>query len=219
MAEAKRIESISMDRLVAHPCSCNRMSRSRFRKLVGHIRVSGNYEPVIVRRHSRHSGCYEIVNGHHRMQALRQLGTERVDCVVWDVDDDETAVLLGTLNRLEGRDDVDMRSRLVKALSEKHDSRSLAKLLPETRKSIERLRDLSGTRPRAKTKAKAMLNPIVFFVSDEQKSLVEGALKEALDPADTAATNAQRKVWSLVRIAESFLEGGTEQHSDNTNRF
>lgn len=207
-AELKRIESISMDRLIAHPGSCNRMSQSRFRKLVGHICVSGNYEPVIVRRHGRHSGCYEIVNGHHRMQALRQLGAERVDCVVWDVDDDETAVLLGTLNRLEGRDDVDMRSRLVKTLSDKYDSRSLAKMLPETRKGIERLRDLSAARPRVK--AKAMLNPIVFFVSDEQKALVEGALKEALDPADTAATNAQRKVWSLVKIAESFLEGGSK---------
>ena len=39
-------------------------------------------------------------------EALRRLGRASARCEVWAVDDDEAMLLLATLNRLQGRDDV-----------------------------------------------------------------------------------------------------------------
>ncbi|MBE3071108.1 MAG: ParB N-terminal domain-containing protein, partial [Planctomycetes bacterium] len=55
---------------------------------------------------------YQILNGHHRAQALRELGHTHARCDVWEVDDAEARLLLATLNRLEGRDDPGLRARL-----------------------------------------------------------------------------------------------------------
>src|SRR4030042_833832 len=96
-----RVTSIPIDKLVAHPGNPNRMSKRNFARLVRNIERTGGYEPLVVRRQG---DCFQIINGHHRRLALKQLGYETVDVVVWDVDDDEADVLLCTLNRLGGSD-------------------------------------------------------------------------------------------------------------------
>ena len=58
MAEKKQIKSICLDRLVCHPGNPNVMSEASFGKLVGHLRRSGNYEPLVVRRHGKKRGCF-----------------------------------------------------------------------------------------------------------------------------------------------------------------
>ena len=197
----KQIESIAIDRLAAHPANPNRMSSSAFKKLCGHIAETGNYEPVIVRPKSGKPGRFEILNGHHRIMALKKLGTENADCVVWDVDDDRALILLGTLNRLSGSDDLGKKSELIKQLSKSFDSRQLAKLLPETKKSIERLKDLNIRTKKASASQKAFLNPVVFFLTDNQKQIVDEAIASAIDPRQTGTT-AQKRAWSIAKILQ-----------------
>ena len=192
-----RIESITIDKLIAHPENSNRMAQVTFNKLVSHIKTTGNYEPLIVRRHLQEDGCYELINGHHRAKALAQLGIDHADCIVWDVDDDQVRVLLATLNRLGGSDDLDKKVALIKALSEKYDSRTLACKLPDSRKTIERLKDMSCYTKAAKTKP--FLNAMVFFLTGQQKNIVEAALAEAIEPG-TDATIAQKRAWAIVKI-------------------
>ena len=195
----KQIESIAIDRLAAHPANPNRMNNSSFKKLCGHIAESGNYEPVIVRPKRNKAGDFEILNGHHRVMALKKLGHENADCVVWDVDDERALILLATLNRLSGTDDLGKKSELIKQLTRSFDSRELAKLLPETKKSIERLKDLDIAAKRATAGQKAFLNPVVFFLTDNQKLTVDKAIASAIDPGQTGTT-AQKRGWAIVKI-------------------
>ena len=109
-----------------HPDNPNRMSRVTFAKLVRNIGQTGRYEPLIVRRITDTQGhisenvtnlrrntyegdVYQIINGHHRWQALKKLGKETADAIVWDIDDDQTDILLATLNRLCGQDVLDKK--------------------------------------------------------------------------------------------------------------
>ena len=195
----KQIESIAIDRLAAHPANPNVMSNSSFKKLCSHIKASGNYEPVIVRPKQNEADSFEILNGHHRTKALKKLGYEKADCIVWDDDDDKALVLLGTLNRLSGSDQLDKKSELIKQLSKSFDSRELAKLLPETKKSIERLQSLGAAAKTDYVHQKAFLNPVVFFLTDKQKRTVDEVIAVAIDPG-LAATTPQKRAWTIVKI-------------------
>ena len=105
------IMKIDIGKLKAHPENPNRMNDVTFNKLVRHIERTGFYEPVVVRCHG---SDYQILNGHHRVKALKQLGRKKIDCVIWDVDDDRARVLLSTLNRLGGSDVFEKKAALLK---------------------------------------------------------------------------------------------------------
>ena len=202
MREEKEIISIEFDRLVGHPANPNRMSTETLAKLKSHIGRTGNYEPIIVRRHPKRSGFFEILNGHHRITVLKALGYESADCVVWRVDDDEALVLLATLNRLCGSDDVHNKLALFKNLSRKFSTKELSKMLIDGRKVIERLTNLkTESRP---VFSRAFLNPATFFLTDAQKRILDEALIAAMK-VDKGKTKAQRRAQAIAEIARSFI--------------
>ena len=206
MHQTRQIESVSIDKLIAHPANANRMSSSAFGKLTAHIERTGNYEPVIVRPHPKRAGCFEIINGHHRTGALKKLGRKTCDCIVWDVDDSETMILLATLNRLAGHDVLDKKAELIKSLTERFSTKELAKKLPDTKPAIERLSRLAGIHKPAGPVTfghKAFLNPLVFFLTDEQKQAVDKAI--AAEPADEKETAAQSRARAITNIAKLYL--------------
>ena len=132
---------IALDQLHAHPGNSNVMKEKLFRKLVDHLRRSGRYPPVIVRPWQ---GAYQILDGHHRVMALRELGAEAAQCLVWDADDEESLVLLTTLNRLQGVDDPRKRGELITQLMQRRSVGDLSKLLPEGREQLQKLAAVSG---------------------------------------------------------------------------
>jgi len=216
MLETKRIESVGIDKLIAHPANPNRMSGGTFGKLTAHIERTGNYEPAIVRPHPKRAGCFEIINGHHRVAALKKLGCKTCDCIVWQVDDAETLMLLATLNRLAGHDVLAKKAELIKSLSGRFSTKDLAKQLPDTKVAIERLSLLAGIRkplvPRA-TGHKAFLNPLVFFLTDDQKQTVTEAI-EAAAAGGGQGTAAQQRAKAIVRIARTFLRVDAQEEND-----
>ncbi len=209
MLQTKQIESVEINKLIAHPANPNRMSNSTFRKLAGHIKRTGNYEPVIVRPHPKHNGCYEIINGEHRVKALKKFGRQTCDCIVWQVDDSETLILLATLNRLAGADVLAKKAELIKALSRRFSAKDLAKNLPDTKRAIERLKDLHRPLVPRATEHKAFLNPLVFFLTDDQKQTVDKAI--ASIPAEGKETAAQRRARAITEIAKVYLEYKQEE--------
>ncbi len=213
MQQTKRIESIGINKLIAHPANPNKMSGSAFSKLAAHIERTGNYESVIVRPHQQRTGCYEIINGHHRVAVLKKLGSETCDCVIWQVDDAETLVLLATLNRLSGHDVLEKKAELIKSLSDRFSTKDLAKKLPDTKRAIERLRNLYKPPRPAAFGHKAFLNPLMFFLTDEQKQTVAEAIAAATE-ADAKCTAAQKKAKAIVRIARTFLRVNLQEEND-----
>ena len=217
------IQSIALDKLVAHPDNPNRMSRANFSKLVRNIELTGRYEPLIVRPHRERSDCFEIVNGHHRCRALTKLGYKTADCIVWDIDDEETDVLLATLNRLGGTDELGKKLALLKRLKKKMGVAELSKLLPQTTKQIERLTNLKIPTTPARINANSFANPVVFFVNDAQQQVIESALSLAtkqeilrcaqndklcfqiITKPKNKMTKAAKRAAALAQIAGDFL--------------
>lgn len=189
MQEARfenRVSRIAIDKLVAHPNNPNRMSKANFAKLVRNIERTGRYEPLVVRPSPQRPGFFQIINGHHRWQALKKLGCKIADAVVWDIDDEQADILLATLNRLGGSDVLEKKLALLKRLNIRMEAGNLAKLLPQTAKQIERLTSLASGRSSLAAsgmgdgkQATAFANPLVFFVNDKQQETINNALSLA----------------------------------------
>jgi ParB/RepB/Spo0J family partition protein len=201
---ANSVQSIRLDNLVPHPDNPNQRSRVNFAKLVRNIERTGRYEPLIVRPCPDKTSCFQIINGHHRCHALTKLGYKTADCIVWDIDDEQTDILLATLNRLSGSDELGKKLKLLKRLNKRIESAELAKLLPQTAKQIERLTNLKKPAGPAKIAENCFANPMVFFVSDTQQQQIENALSLAESPK-TQMTKAAKRAAALARIAGHFL--------------
>jgi ParB-like chromosome segregation protein Spo0J len=233
------LHTIPLDRLVSHPDNPNRMSKANFDKLVRNIERSGRYEPLVVRpcpdaRRTRIDGrlsaspcpesqcasVFQIINGHHRWQALKQLGHKSADVVIWDIDDHQTDILLATLNRLGGSDSIEKKLALLKRLNEQFAARELAKLLPVTAKQIERLTTLKLPSAPATVAPDNFAEPMVFFVAREQKKIIDQALSLASSRCLTAekslagATKAEKKAAALAVLAQSFLADSTRKEME-----
>jgi len=214
------IQSIALDKLDFHPDNPNRQSKVNFGKLVRNIERTGRYEPLIVRPCPGKADYFQIINGYHRCQALAKLGYKTADCIVWDIDDEETDILLATLNRLGGSDELAKKLKLLERLSKRTEANILARILPQTRSQIERLNSMLNARYSMldackseveNRKSKAFANSLVFFVNDKQQeqiekamSLVESAGRLTAEPK-AEMTNAAKRAAALTHIAGYFL--------------
>jgi ParB-like chromosome segregation protein Spo0J len=218
MKSESKIKSIALSKLLAHPDNPNVMSEATFRKLIRNIERTGLYEPIVVRphpdekNHPTAADKFQIINGHHRVKALKQLGRYEADCIVWDVDDEQTAVLLTTLNRLAGSDIPAKKIELLKKLTERMGTAQLAKLLPQTAKQIERLTNLKLSIAPIKAQVEQFAIPIVFFVTKQQQGVIENAIEAAASIKQhttdkTQMTKAQRRAAAITKIADQFMEG------------
>lgn len=207
-----RIQSIQIENLLPHPGNPNRMSKENFRKLVRHIERTGRYEPLTVRQHPQDDGCFQIINGHHRFEALKQLGHKTCDCVVWDINDDETNLLLATLNRLCGQDILETKCALLEKLNARLKVDELAKLLPQTKTQIQCLIDLHKEKLKielAEPSQESFAHSLVFFLSTEQKQIVDRALSLVQLNAGSK-TKAQRNAQAITQIAARFIAEVTD---------
>ena len=194
------IKRIPLDRLVPHPDNPNRMSRTNFAKLVRNMDRTGRYEPLVVRPCPNRRGFFQIINGHRRCEALHKLGRTIAQVVVWNVNDEQTDVLVATLNRLGGRDTLDKKLTLLRRLCQRIPTRKLARLLPQTLGQIERLVSAgSGAAPVRKDVDRFAI-PIVFFVDGEQQRKIEDAIA-TVAPSCEGQTRAARRAAALTQMA------------------
>jgi hypothetical protein len=213
----KRVEkqnnfkTVPVEMLIENPNSPNRMSKSSFAKLVRNIERTGLYEPIIVRNRDRDRNSnsqYEIINGHYRLKALKQLGYKTVDICVWDVDDQRNDILLATLNRLSGSDILEKKLALLSHLSSQSDSKKLSELLPLTSGQIERYRDLNLPGKPAKHDRECFAEPLIFFVNKQQKEIIENAISK-IQNSDKKSPERASKTEAITQLAESFIEKNT----------
>lgn len=191
-------EMIPRTQLVAHPHNSNVMPADRLRKLMLHIRESGQYPPLIVRPvdTSASPPTYQLLDGHHRAQALRQLGHVSALCEVWQVDDARALLLLATLNRLEGHDDPLRRASLVDALRSHHAMDDLASRLPESAADLQELLALRSPPPVpiAARPLDDMPVAVHFFLLPAQRRALEAKLR-------TAEGSREAALLKLLEIA------------------
>ncbi|MBI1335858.1 MAG: hypothetical protein GC164_02720 [Phycisphaera sp.] len=173
---ATSFQVIPLDQLHAHPSNSNVMPEPMVAKLVEHIGRTDRYPPLIVRPHD---AGYQVLDGHHRAEALRRLNQTEARCVVWDVGDDEALVLLATLNRLQGRDDPRKRASLVEELQQHFDVDTLASLLPEDADALQKLVEINHPpQVREPLDLEDMPLAVHFFLRLDQRTRLERRLHE-----------------------------------------
>ena len=214
-ASELQLRAIALDLLYEHPLNANLMPEGRVEKLTHNIGRSGRYPPLIVRAHPELSGHFQILDGKHRVEALRRLGLREALCYFWPCDDAEALVLLATLNRLEGEDVPARRADLLAELSALLPPEQLAELLPEDAAQIndtialldldaERLLadlELAATRQRA-----AGPRLVSFAVLPEDEAVIEEAIAAAAVGLDGRNTRGR----ALGLLARRYLDGETD---------
>lgn len=207
VSEHTSVRLIPLNDLRPHPDNPNHMPASRLQKLVAHIRQSGQYEPLIVRPHPAEKNQFQILNGHHRAQALRALGHDQAACIIWHTSDHEARLYLATLNRLAGADIPEKRAALIDQLLDEVGVEHLANLLPESTHELEELAALSALslefhEPQPRDEDRIEMR---FLMDSEEAAVISAAF--------TAHQHAHRSAsptGSLVAIAQHYLSSGPE---------
>ena len=206
---------IPLDDLVAHPLNSNVMPEDLREKLKVNIKHSGRYPFLVVRPHPKEAGKYQVLDGHHRVDILRELGHVEARCDIWEVTDREAKLLLATLNRLEGQDLPIRRAQLLHELLGEMSLSDLAGLLPETDKQLEDLHSLLAfpaeeiaEQLEAEAEEAEKILPCVmsFVVTPEQEKIIEMAVEQASD----GTPGRDRKSRGLANLAQHFLEGRSD---------
>lgn len=207
---------VPVGKLVPHPANANVMPEEMRRKLAAHIKQSGRYPAVIVRPHPTQEGVYQILDGHHRVDVLRELGYAEVRCDVWGVTDREAKILLATLNRLEGQDMPLKRAQLIHELLGEMRLDDLAGLLPEDQRQIEDLHSLLEfpadevaelLEEQAEEEEKVLPRVLTFVVTPEQEQTIERAVEMASD----GTPGRDRRAKGLINLSQEYLEKQNEE--------
>jgi hypothetical protein len=202
---------VPLDDLVPHPLNSNVMSEELREKLKAHIKRTGRTPFVVVRPHPDDPEKYQILDGHHRVAILRELGHTEARCDVWDVSDREAKLLLATLNRLEGQDQPFRRAQLIHELLGEMSLGDLAGLLPESDKQLEDLHSLlefpadeiaALLDGQAEEEEKVLPRVMSFVVTPDQEQLIEQAVELASD----GTPGRDRKARGLANLSRSFLK-------------
>lgn len=206
MNESTSVRLIPLSELRPHPDNPNHMPASRLQKLVAHIRQSGQYEPLIVRPHPTDEKLYQILNGHHRAQALRALGHDSAACMVWQASDHEARLYLATLNQLVGADIPEKRAALLDLLLHEVAVEDLAALLPESTEELRELAELSISQEFGEPPIRDEHRVTMQFLMDPEEAAVITAAFAAHQHADRSASPTA----SLVAIAKHYLSSGAK---------
>ncbi len=202
-----KIQEIRTALLLEHPENSNYMNAETALKLRRHIERTGRYEPLIVRPHPSKEGKFQVINGHNRLRALRALNYQTANCVVWNLDDDQARLYLATLNRLSGKEIPERRAALLDNLLQAFDQDELTALLPDDRKQLEELKQLSSLKPDevvagTSTEKKLAIPVILTFMVDEPEA-------EEIDLALNLLLKIEREELSrskaLVCLARFYL--------------
>ncbi len=209
--ERLELVRVRLENLVPHPLNANVMTDELKRTLASNIRDSGRYPPLIAR--PLEDGNFQILDGHQRVDVLRELGEATAVCYLWPASDEEALVLLATLNRLEGQDMPGRRAALIAELQSHGTLAELARLLPEDETELEatlQLLDLDVdallARLTDEADRAAAEGPQLFtFAVDADDA---PTVQAAIDRAISILSGRNRRGQALVLFARSYLEGG-----------
>jgi ParB-like chromosome segregation protein Spo0J len=201
--------SVPIEEIETNRLNPNVMPASVKRRLRRNIARSGLYPPLIVRRTD--GARYRLIDGHQRLDVLRSLGKETVECVAWDCSENDELLFLATLNTLRGDDSFERRTELLRQLAEKVDVTDLKKLLPDDSKDVFWRLSLGSAEPEALAKsihekaaaASAAVSTGYFIARclPEETDVIERAIAQA------GGEGLRRRGRALAEICTAYLEG------------
>eukprot|EP00752_Nemacystus_decipiens_P014099 g12535.t1 len=192
--------TLPLDRLDAHPANSNVMPKALLGKLVSEIDRTGFYPPIIVRPIGER---YQILDGHHRVIALKQLGLASVNAVVWRVDDQQALLLLATLNRMRGDDDPRKRAALLTKLRESMGVKEIAQRLPEDSGRVRKLLAIHAAPPSPKAPAPVDQMPAAGYFSGNDQINEAHPLTDSLFDDDKLILDLAHAEHDILSFAKA----------------
>jgi hypothetical protein len=196
-------EELPIEILLPHPKNTNRISKMFSKKLRHNIQQVGLYETITVRPHPLDKNKFEILNGHARLDALREIGKNNIKCDIWNVDDSNTDLFLAILNKLRGSDVPELRMNLLFDLLKSYPKDELAAHIPETSAYLKKLEKLpEEIESSKKEKIKGMPDTVVinFFLNTEKHKVVIKALNKIINEYNLSDSSE-----ALFKLAQLYL--------------
>ena len=208
---------VPLDDLRPHPLNSNVMPEDLRDKLAAHIRRTGRYPFLVVRPLPEEPNKYQVLDGHHRVEVLRELGFTEARCDVWEVNDREAKLLLATLNRLQGQDVPIRRARVDPRASRRDECQPTSPAFsprPTSRSknstpswSSRPRRSPRFSTPRPRKRRRCSPRVMSFVVTPEQEQVIEQAVELASD----GTPGRDRKAKGLANLARDFLERRSDE--------
>ena len=207
--EKINIQLIPINFLVEHPENSNFMKGLIADRLRNYIEKTGRYEPLTVRRHPDEEDKFQVINGHNRLRILRSLNYHKVNCIIWNLDDNWARLYLATLNRLSGQDIPERRAILLDNLLQSFELDELSTLLPDDKKQLEELKQIGRfeieTYSKSDTFNKAYVMPVILTFSLDESEVKE--LNLALDMILKKQKRDLTRSQALVYLARNYIRG------------
>ena len=143
---------VSVDDLFPNDWNPNVMPKEAMKKLKVNIQdtveATGTIPPVVTRNHPDKEGQYEIIDGYHRTEVMKQIGYKQVPfCNMGDVSKVRAMKLTETLNHLRGENDpVKYVEFLDTMIKEGESLVELEKFLPDTVDDMQTLLESNNIR-------------------------------------------------------------------------
>ncbi len=203
-------QQIKLQQLENDTRNANVCGKETLEKLKRNIERSGRCPALIVRPHPKKKDRYILIDGHHRKLVLEHLGWPEAPCEIWDVSEAEAGLLLATLNRLRGEDNLRKRAELLDGLLVHFPMEDITQLIPETEAQVKDLMTLltwqeeelaslvKKQREEEATQLPVLLN---FVLNKADAEIVERTLKQ-YQPEGNADPSA-----GLVALCKSIAKG------------
>jgi ParB/RepB/Spo0J family partition protein len=206
------IQKVPVDKICPNTWNPNKVEDKVQSQLIEDIKRDGFTQPIIVRVHPKKSEMYEIIDGEHRWNAVKELDWKEVDCLIEEKNDAEAMIRTITMNKLRGEFDSIKLAEVLVELKKTYSEEELVKLLgfsEEELKSYEELLDfdpesLSALEDKEENAVVDNGNPETTMLNTKEFSLD----LTQLDVVETAieAVNEFTPESALAKICKEYLQ-------------
>ena len=164
------MEFLNVIDIKTHELNPNQMGRQALNKLKELIIKEQNYPPLIV---NKRDGKYILVDGHQRLQVIKEIGFDQIKCDIWEVDYETELMLLATLNQLHGNSMGKKKELLYEELKKHTTLEMIKKLSPENKEFLSKVLDDVVERKRSDLKLPEHYQMIQMLTREEYSEVSE----------------------------------------------
>ena len=154
---------------------------------------------------------YEVLSGNQRLHLLQELDYANVPCVVVDLDDGGARLLAQALNRIQGVDDLGLRTEVMREVLKVLPQQEIVALLPESIESLNALVSL-GQENMARSLESwdqaqaARLKHLTVQLTRAQHEVVEEALGRFMEQAkEVRGDSPNTRGTALFLLCQAYL--------------
>ena len=205
-----KVVDLPLDSLRNAAWNPNEQDPAMMARLRESIALHGVVQNLVVRPLG--DGFYEVLSGNQRIQVLREIGAEKVPCVVVQLDDARSMLLAQALNHIHGDDDIGLRAELLRKVLDELPQQDVLSLLPETAESLAALaslgqEEMAGYLESWQQAQEARLKHLQFQLTNAQLEIVEEVMARLLPKArESQGDSPNARGTALYLLCRSYLE-------------